>query len=82
MLGDERADKTKKKWGRPLKPILITDTGVLSWHADLAGTANPILALEAFKPFEEPDLHDTDDLFTWSIESGQYERIALLLNKF
>lgn len=29
MLGDERADKTRKKWGRPLKPVLITNTGIL-----------------------------------------------------
>ena len=30
MLGDERAGKTRKKWGRPLLPVLITDTGVLA----------------------------------------------------
>lgn len=30
MLGDERAAKTRKKWGRPLQPVLITGTGILA----------------------------------------------------
>lgn len=30
MLGDERAAKTRKKWGRPLQPVLITATGILA----------------------------------------------------
>ena len=30
FFGDERAEKTRKKWGKPLRPVLITDTGILS----------------------------------------------------
>lgn len=29
FIGDERADKTRSKWGRPLQAILITSAGLL-----------------------------------------------------
>ena len=30
FLGDERAAKTRAKWGKPLKAVVITGAGVLS----------------------------------------------------
>jgi peptidyl-prolyl cis-trans isomerase B (cyclophilin B) len=30
FIGDDRAAKTKSKWGRPLQAILITSAGVLN----------------------------------------------------
>lgn len=54
FIGDERADSVRRQYGRPLKAVIVLDSGVLSSAADAAAAQQGSLALAAGSTLELP----------------------------
>lgn len=47
FIGDERADNVRRQYGKPLRAIIITDSGVLPGTAEAVVAQQGALALKA-----------------------------------
>lgn len=47
FIGDERADNVRRQYGKPLRAIIISDSGVLPATADAVAARQGALALSA-----------------------------------
>jgi hypothetical protein len=54
FIGDERADNVRRQYGRPLRAIIISDSGVLPGTASAVAQQQGALALSAGSRVELP----------------------------
>jgi len=54
FIGDERADNVRRQYGKPLRAIIIADSGVLPAAADAVAQQQGALALSAGSSLELP----------------------------